>query len=174
MKNVESICKKVIALTHEEIAEAQEVASGQLAYMHPLKTGTQMQQHKLGRHNNAVLEDLRALKATLEAFQDEPVEETQYQRSMLNAVNNLRQFVDTAGEEHTFLVQSIVLLLQERRRSDDAANIETLRKATQWEELGQKIAACYSTPEGEDLPEEEGSDLITIGELAASAFGYLG
>jgi hypothetical protein len=48
-------------------------------------------------------------------------------------------------------------------------------KAAAWDKLGKQIEACYVNEQGEELTEEEleGIDLCTIGELAASAFGYL-
>jgi hypothetical protein len=48
-------------------------------------------------------------------------------------------------------------------------------KAEKWEDLGEKIARCYFDENGDDLSEEESEniDLGTIGEIAASAYGWL-
>ena len=48
-------------------------------------------------------------------------------------------------------------------------------KALKWDELSEKIAKCYVDENGDELSEEdlEGIDLGTIGEIAASAFGWL-
>jgi hypothetical protein len=49
-------------------------------------------------------------------------------------------------------------------------------KADKWDALGAKIEKCYCNADGEydeDNPEIEDADLCTIGEMAASAFGWL-
>lgn len=49
-------------------------------------------------------------------------------------------------------------------------------KAKRWDRLGKQISKCYNNADGEydeDNPEIEDSDLCTIGEMAASAFGYI-
>jgi len=49
-------------------------------------------------------------------------------------------------------------------------------KAEQWDKLGAEIAKCYENEQGEydeDNPEIEDADLCTIGEMAATAFGWL-
>lgn len=71
----------------------------------------------------------------------------------------------------------------------DMSTIE--RKATKWDELGEKIAKCYESDEDDDDSDEkpvermdddveildddefDGADLVTIGELAATAYGWL-
>ena len=45
-------------------------------------------------------------------------------------------------------------------------------KAEKWDKLDAEINKCYYDEDGEELDDEEGGDLITIGELAAEAFGY--
>lgn len=54
--------------------------------------------------------------------------------------------------------------------------IEKLKiKADKWDALGKEIAKCYCNSEGEydeENPEIDG-DLVTIGEMSASAFGWL-
>ena len=49
-------------------------------------------------------------------------------------------------------------------------------KAQKWDALGKEIKKCYCNSDGEydeDNPEVEDADLGTIGEMAASAFGWL-
>jgi len=48
-------------------------------------------------------------------------------------------------------------------------------KAEKWDKLSDKIAKCYVDKNGDELTEEEAEDidLGTIGEIAASAFGWL-
>jgi hypothetical protein len=48
-------------------------------------------------------------------------------------------------------------------------------RVKKWEDLGEKIARCYFDENGDDLSEEESEniDLGTIGEIAASAYGWL-
>lgn len=51
---------------------------------------------------------------------------------------------------------------------------EFKRKADKWDALDAKIKKCYcSVDGGYDDPEIEDADLGAIGELAASAFGWL-
>lgn len=49
-------------------------------------------------------------------------------------------------------------------------------KAKKYDELAAKIAACYEDDEGnyDENEDDEGADLLTIGEIAAAHFGYLG
>jgi len=48
-------------------------------------------------------------------------------------------------------------------------------KAQKWDKLGEKIAKCYVDENGDELSEDEAEDidLRTIGEISASAFGWL-
>ena len=48
-------------------------------------------------------------------------------------------------------------------------------KADKWDKLEKEIEKCYLNDAGEELSEEESEniDLATIGELAATAFGWL-
>ena len=48
-------------------------------------------------------------------------------------------------------------------------------KSDKWDKLDAKIAKCYVDENGDELSEEEyeNIDLCTIGEIAASAFGWL-
>lgn len=52
-----------------------------------------------------------------------------------------------------------------------AANLYQ-KKSEKWDALDDKIAKCYETAEDSD-EDEDGYDLISVGEIAASAFGYL-
>jgi hypothetical protein len=49
------------------------------------------------------------------------------------------------------------------------------KKAEKWDKLSEKIAKCYVDENGDELSEEdsENIDLATIGEISASAFGWL-
>lgn len=49
----------------------------------------------------------------------------------------------------------------------------TVNNAKLWKELDDKIAAFYFDDEGEELDDNDGGDLVQIGEVAAIAFGYL-
>ena len=48
-------------------------------------------------------------------------------------------------------------------------------KSDKWDKLSEKIAKCYVDENGDELSEEDSEDidLGTIGEIAASAFGWL-
>lgn len=49
-------------------------------------------------------------------------------------------------------------------------------KAEQWDKLGEEIAECYVTEDedGEYVEnDDDDCDLMTIGEIAARAFGWL-
>lgn len=53
---------------------------------------------------------------------------------------------------------------------------EFKNKAEKWDKLETEISKCYCNVDGEydeDNPEIEDADLCTIGEIAASAFGWL-
>ena len=53
---------------------------------------------------------------------------------------------------------------------------EFKRKADKWDALEEKIAACYGkeNEEGEwEENEDDNIDLYTIGEISATAFGWL-
>jgi hypothetical protein len=53
---------------------------------------------------------------------------------------------------------------------------EMKKKADKWDALGAEIEKCYCNADGEydeENPEIEDADLCTIGEMAASAFGWL-
>ncbi|OYP41516.1 hypothetical protein C8E03_108164 [Lachnotalea glycerini] len=60
------ICRNVLKITDEEIAEVKEVYEEQLNYISPLKMATTGKQRELGEHNKQVLEKLLELKVILE------------------------------------------------------------------------------------------------------------
>ena len=62
-----SVCRNILKVTDEEIAEAEKMAKGQLAYFSPLKMATQGRQHALGKHNLAVLAKVRELRDTIKS-----------------------------------------------------------------------------------------------------------
>lgn len=59
----------------------------------------------------------------------------------------------------------------------DQKELDSLRlKSEKWDKLEDEISKCYCNSDGdydEDNPEYEDADLLTIGELAAGAFGWL-
>lgn len=61
--------------------------------------------------------------------------------------------------------------------SEDVASdiLNSKAKSKRWDELNEKIAKCYVDENGDELSEEEAEDidLGTIGEISASAFGWL-
>ena len=48
-------------------------------------------------------------------------------------------------------------------------------KSIKWDKLHDKIAKCYVDEDGKELSEEDfqETDLVTIGEISAGAFGFL-
>lgn len=71
MKNkIYGICRNVLKITDEEIAECREIARGQQEYFSPLRMATTSWQHELGEHNNKVLDKLLELKEILEQGAD--------------------------------------------------------------------------------------------------------
>ena len=59
--------------------------------------------------------------------------------------------------------------VDDKTRYDLDASIVNAEKAKRYDELKAKIAACYE----DDEFEEEGDGLISIGEIAASHFGFM-
>lgn len=57
------------------------------------------------------------------------------------------------------------------RAGVDISDIE--KKAKRWDDLRKQIDDCYFDENGNERDEEEGYDLITIGERTAIAMGYL-
>lgn len=58
----------------------------------------------------------------------------------------------------------------------EAFFLSATEKAKKWDLLGSEISKCYCNTEGEydeENPEIENSDLGTIGEMAATAYGWL-
>lgn len=55
-------------------------------------------------------------------------------------------------------------------------DMDVILKACKWDALDSKISECYCNEEGEydvENPVIEGADLATVGEMAASAFGWV-
>lgn len=50
---------------------------------------------------------------------------------------------------------------------------EFKQKAEKWDALDKKIEAFYIDDKGEEIPDDESNGLDAIGEVAASAFGWL-
>lgn len=65
-----NICEKILKITDEEVAEVREVVRQQTEYFSPFKMATTSWQHKLGEHNNNVLNKLLELKEILEQGAD--------------------------------------------------------------------------------------------------------
>ena len=65
-----SVCRNIRKVTDQELAEAEEMAKGQMAYFSPLKMATQGRQHALGKHNLDVIAKVRALRDTINAAAD--------------------------------------------------------------------------------------------------------
>ncbi|MHC1722758.1 MAG: hypothetical protein AB9836_06085 [Aminipila sp.] len=67
MKNkIFKICKDIIKITEEEIAECRGIYKEQLTYNHPLKMATVKKQNDLGRYNRKVIHKVIELKTILE------------------------------------------------------------------------------------------------------------
>lgn len=80
-------------------------------------------------------------------------------------------------EFRTFIGQemAVVLIIPKQPELNLNQVVEFQKKAAQYDKLKAKIDKCYFNEEGEELSEEESEniDLGTIGEIAASHFGYL-
>jgi len=50
---------------------------------------------------------------------------------------------------------------------------EMMDKANKWDALEKRIASFYFDEDGNELLDDEGGDLLDIGEVAAMAFGFL-
>lgn len=67
-------------------------------------------------------------------------------------------------------------LIQQIVKFETELDIESIKKkAEKWDKLEEKITACYGHEDenGEWVDNDEGDGLITIGEVAARAFGFL-
>ena len=65
-KSILTLCRDVLRVDEKEVAELEEMANGQCAYLSPLKMATSARQHALGRHNLAVIAAYRELRQILE------------------------------------------------------------------------------------------------------------
>lgn len=57
---------------------------------------------------------------------------------------------------------------------DEKSFLEMQEKARKWDSLGDEIAKCYAEEGDDDFDKyEREADLLTIGKLAASAYGWI-
>lgn len=63
--------------------------------------------------------------------------------------------------------------MEERIKQLEEENRILKIKADKWDKLDDQIAAFYPEDENGDYDEEFEGNLLDIGEIAASAFGYL-
>ena len=66
-KSILTLCRDVLRVDEKEVAELEEMANGQCAYLSPLKMATSARQHALGRHNLRVIAAYRELRSIIEA-----------------------------------------------------------------------------------------------------------
>lgn len=80
--------------------------------------------------------------------------------------------VSAVFQEYSQALESAKAFLQSEAVKTHEAMI---RKAEKWDQLEDKIAEFYPTydDDGEEIPAKRNGDLGTIGEAAATAFGYL-
>ena len=77
-----------------------------------------------------------------------------------------------AYQEWDAAFKKVIAFLESDNAASEQANAD---KAAKWDALDEKISKFYNNEEGEydeENPEADG-DLGTIGEIAATAFGYL-
>lgn len=74
-KKIYKICKDVVKVTDEEVAELRGIYKEQLAYTHPLKMATVGKQHRLGDYNRKVMRKLMELKKIIENGPEEELQE---------------------------------------------------------------------------------------------------
>jgi len=99
--------------------------------------------------------------------------EKPYFERMIIAAALLCAEIDRMAEIGDLEVDSEDLKAEINWRNDNAT------KARKWDALGERIAKCYEEPtafaaEDDTEDEDEFGDLTVIGEIAASAFGYMG
>ena len=68
IKKVDSLCKKVLLLTNEEISECKEMAREQFNYSHPFKHATARKFNELGEHNLKVISEIKNLREILKEY----------------------------------------------------------------------------------------------------------
>ena len=59
------VCNSIRAISDDELAELDAMARGQVEFLSPLRMATTARQNALGAHNLAVLQQLRALRDTI-------------------------------------------------------------------------------------------------------------
>lgn len=87
----------------------------------------------------------------------------------MNLNKKLCEIIDTdEGFDNQEMANKIELLFNKEL-------LPFITKSEKWDKLGEKIAKCYVDKNGDELSEEEAEDidLGTIGEISASAFGWL-
>lgn len=66
-KSMLTVCRDVLRVEDAEIEQLQEMAQNQLDYLSPLKMATSAHQHALGKHNLAVIEKFKELRAVIQS-----------------------------------------------------------------------------------------------------------
>lgn len=72
-----------------------------------------------------------------------------------------------------FELKSKITMAKKKETYTDKQIQEWKAKAEKWDDLDEKIGKFYLDENGEELEDDEGGDLVDIGEAAAMAFGYL-
>lgn len=70
---INEICRTILTITDEEIAEVRYIIEGQKNYIHPLKRATQKKQNALGKANELVLNSIIETKKLLIASSPENI-----------------------------------------------------------------------------------------------------
>ena len=65
VKTIYKISQLALSLTDEDFEELQEMADHQKSYFSPLKPATEREQHKLGEHNQKMIDCLKELRKIL-------------------------------------------------------------------------------------------------------------
>ena len=65
VNKINSICKRVLAISEKDFLEAEEMATRQRDYIHPFRNATAKWQNELGNHNIKVLTALRELQRVI-------------------------------------------------------------------------------------------------------------
>ena len=66
-EKINSICKKILALTEEDFEEVLQIAKQQSEYVHPLKMETAAKQRAFGEYNKSVVHALKEAKRVIES-----------------------------------------------------------------------------------------------------------
>jgi len=100
MKNLHTICKRVLKITDAELDAAEAEAQRQVGYTHPLRMGHAQRVVQAGRHNLRVISALRLLKKEI-AGQEWPTPTTPgtAQASCRKLVSDIRASSDDGAEQ---------------------------------------------------------------------------